>query len=38
MAEAKVASPTAPVPRKRGRPRTVTDDQEIPEVGDKSKR
>ncbi|KAJ5984166.1 bZIP transcription factor bZIP-1 [Penicillium waksmanii] len=31
MAEAKIESPTAPAPRKRGRPRTVTDEQEIPE-------
>jgi len=29
MAEVKVASPA---PRKRGRPRTVPDDQEVPEV------
>lgn len=31
MVEAKVETPA---PRKRGRPRTVTEDQEIPEVGD----
>ncbi|KAJ5755576.1 bZIP transcription factor bZIP-1 [Penicillium manginii] len=40
MAEAKLespAAPAAPAPRKRGRPRTVTDDQEIPEVSDKAK-
>jgi hypothetical protein len=24
---------TTPGPRKRGRPRTVTDDQDVPEVG-----
>lgn len=30
MAETKT---TTPGPRKRGRPRTVTDDQEIPDVG-----
>lgn len=27
------ANTDAPAPRKRGRPRTVTDDQQVPEVG-----